>query len=142
MKTKLVLIFSLFLGAISLNNQPDQCLSFPFQASAVADRIPLKQTDTVILSKEFNARLKLWSKERSSRKTPYYTSFSVQIVFDDYRAVGRINLPKDTKIFGPGDIGTVRVKLNAKTELRVGKVFDVKELGKKIGQGVIVEVIK
>jgi|GEM_PF-5717366 len=142
MKTKLILTTILSFWANTLNNNLEENPSFLIEAVTPAGTEAMVEADTVIVSNVFRARLKLMSKEGNSRKTPFYTSFLTQIVFDDYKVAGRINLPKGSKIFRPGETGRVRIKLNSKVELRVGKVFEVRELGAKIGEGIVLEVLK
>ncbi len=125
-----------------MNNNLEESHSFPIEVATPSGTEAMVQVDTVIVSNVFRARLKLMPKESNSRKTPFYTNFLTQIVFDDYKVAGRVNLPKGSKIFRPGETGRVSVKLNSKVELRVGKVFEVRELGGKIGEGIVLEVLK
>ncbi|OEK02661.1 hypothetical protein BFP97_14520 [Roseivirga sp. 4D4] len=99
-------------------------------------------SDTVIVSDEFKANIKLTAKADGGRKIPFYGSFEVDFVIGESKSKGRIRLPKGVNIFRAGDTGVVAVRLRKKIKIKKGISFEIQELGKKIGTGLILKTYK
>ncbi len=135
-----LVLVSIILSNLSINKDFTSYTPIPQEVAVVG--VPVMSQDTVKLSDEFTARLELMSKEEGGRKIPFYASFSLEVVIGETSRRGRITFPKEAQIFRAGDKRVVSVKLSSSTELLRGQVFEVKELGRKIGVGTILEVLK
>lgn len=142
---KFILIHTLiFLNTtfFNLNTNEEQVPISPAPQRMESDNSFVRSQDTVKVSNEFIARLELLSKDQGGRKIPFYSSFSLEVVIKETSVRGRITFPKEVQVFRAGDKRLVSVKLTSSTELVKGQVFEVKELGRKIGVGTILEVLK
>jgi elongation factor Tu len=82
------------------------------------------------------------SKDEGGRHTPFFDGYRPQFFFGTADVTGIINCPEGVEMVMPGDNLTVQIELGKKIAMEAGQRFAIREGGRTIGAGRIVEVIK
>jgi elongation factor Tu len=88
------------------------------------------------------AELYALSKDEGGRHTPFFDGYRPQFFFGTADVTGIINCPEGVEMVMPGDNLTVTIELGKKIAMEAGQRFAIREGGRTIGAGRIVEVIK
>ena len=88
------------------------------------------------------AELYALSKDEGGRHTPFFDGYRPQFFFGTADVTGIINCPEGVEMVMPGDNLTVTIDLGKKIAMEAGQRFAIREGGRTIGAGRIVEVIK
>ena len=88
------------------------------------------------------AELYVLSKDEGCRHTPFFDGYRPQFFFGTADVTGIIKCPEGVEMVMPGDNLTVTVELGKKIAMEAGQRFAIREGGRTIGAGRIVEVIK
>ena len=88
------------------------------------------------------AELYVLSKDEGGRHTPFFDGYRPQFFFGTADVTGIIKCPEGVEMVMPGDNLTVTVELGKKIAMEAGQRFAIREGGRTIGAGRIVEVIK
>jgi len=88
------------------------------------------------------AELYVLSKDEGGRHTPFFDGYRPQFFFGTADVTGIIKCPEGVEMVMPGDNLTVTIELGKKIAMEPGQRFAIREGGRTIGAGRVVEVIK
>jgi elongation factor Tu len=88
------------------------------------------------------AQIYVLTKEEGGRHTPFFTKYRPQFYFGTADITGECTLPENVEMVMPGDNLTITIDLQKPVAMEKGKRFAIREGGRTIGSGQIVEVIK
>ena len=92
--------------------------------------------------KKFTAEVYVLSKEEGGRHTPFFTNYRPQFYFRTTDVTGVITLPEGTEMVMPGDNISITVELIAPIAVENGTEFSIREGGRTVGAGKVVEIIE
>jgi len=90
---------------------------------------------------KFKCEVYVLSKEEGGRHTPFLNGYRPQFYFRTTDVTGAIQLPEGTEMVMPGDNITMSVELIAPIAMEVGSKFSIREGGRSVGAGSIIEVL-
>ena len=96
---------------------------------------------TVNPHSEFDAQVYVLSKEEGGRHTPFFTNYRPQFYFRTTDVTGVIEL-KEAEMVMPGDNALLNVKLIHPIAIEQGTKFSIREGGRTVGAGNVVNIIK
>ena len=82
------------------------------------------------------------TKEEGGRHTPFFSGYKPQFYIRTTDVTGEIELPEGVEMVMPGDNIEMKVKLMTPVAMDEQLRFAVREGGRTVGSGVIIEVIK
>jgi elongation factor Tu len=88
------------------------------------------------------AQIYVLTKEEGGRHTPFFTNYRPQFYFGTADVTGVCTLPQGVEMVMPGDNLTIDVELQKAVAMEKGKRFAIREGGRTIGSGQIVEIVK
>ncbi|MGC6456160.1 MAG: elongation factor Tu [Coraliomargaritaceae bacterium] len=88
------------------------------------------------------AELYVLSKDEGGRHTPFFDGYRPQFFFGTADVTGIIKCPEGVEMVMPGDNITVTVELGKSIAMEAGQRFAIREGGRTIGAGRIIEVVK
>jgi len=91
---------------------------------------------------EFRGQLYVLSKDEGGRHTAFFKGYRPQFYFRTTDVTGSIILPEGVEMVMPGDNVEVKVELIAPIALEKGVRFAIREGGRTVGAGQVIEVIK
>ena len=91
---------------------------------------------------EFKAEIYVLKKEEGGRHTPFHNHYRPQFYLRTLDVTGEIMLPEGTEMVMPGDHVTITVTLIYPVALNKGLRFAIREGGRTVGSGQIIEIIK
>ena len=91
---------------------------------------------------EFKAQVYILKKEEGGRHTPFHDKYRPQFYFRTTDVTGEINLPEGVEMIMPGDNLTIVVKLIHEVAMDKGLRFAIREGGRTVGAGQVIEIIK
>ncbi|HXP49332.1 MAG TPA: elongation factor Tu, partial [Bacteroidia bacterium] len=91
---------------------------------------------------EFKAEVYVLKKEEGGRHTPFHNEYRPQFYFRTTDVTGEIKLPEGREMVMPGDNVTMSVKLIVPVAMDKGLRFAIREGGKTVGAGQVIEIIK
>ncbi|MCH9018854.1 MAG: elongation factor Tu [Proteobacteria bacterium] len=91
---------------------------------------------------KFKAETYVLTKEEGGRHTPFFTKYRPQFYFRTTDVTGNVELPDGIEMVMPGDNVTMTVELIAPIAMDQGLRFAIREGGRTVGAGVVVEVIE
>ena len=91
---------------------------------------------------KFKAQVYVLSKEEGGRHTPFFNNYRPQFYFRTTDVTGVINLPEGTEMCMPGDNVEMTVELIAPIAVEQGTKFSIREGGRTVGSGNVIEIIK
>ena len=91
---------------------------------------------------KFKAQVYVLSKEEGGRHTPFFNNYRPQFYFRTTDVTGVINLPEGTEMCMPGDNVEMKVELITPVAMDQGLRFSIREGGRTVGAGSVVEVIE
>ena len=102
----------------------------------------LAKPGTVTPHTEFTAQIYALTKAEGGRHTPFFGNYSPQFYFRTTDVTGSIVLNKGTEMVMPGDNVELIVKLIHPIAIEKGTKFSIREGGRTIGAGSVVNIIK
>ncbi len=90
----------------------------------------------------FKAEIYVLSKDEGGRHTPFFEGYRPQFYFRTTDVTGAVSLSEGVEMVMPGDNVTVEVTLIAPIAMEKGLRFAVREGGRTVGAGVVVEIIE
>ncbi len=90
----------------------------------------------------FKAQIYALKKEEGGRHTPFFGNYRPQFYFRTSDVTGSIELPSGVEMVMPGDNTEVIINLIAPVAIEKGTKFSIREGGRTVGAGSIVEIIK
>ena len=91
---------------------------------------------------KFKAQVYVLSKEEGGRHTPFFNNYRPQFYFRTTDVTGVINLPKGTEMCMPGDNVEMTIELITPVAMAQGLRFAIREGGRTVGAGSVVEIIE
>jgi len=90
---------------------------------------------------KFKAEVYVLNKDEGGRHTPFFTNYRPQFYFRTSDVTGTLTLPTGVEMVMPGDNVTVEIELQKSVAMDKGLKFAIREGGRTIGSGIVVEVI-
>ena len=91
---------------------------------------------------KFTAEIYVLTKEEGGRHTPFFTGYRPQFYFRTTDVTGSVDLDAGTEMVMPGDNVTISATLIAPIAMEKGLRFAIREGGRTVGAGVVVEIIE
>ena len=91
---------------------------------------------------EFKAQVYVLTKEEGGRHTPFVSNYRPQFYFRTTDVTGVIKLPEGVEMCMPGDNVEMTVELIAPIAVEQGTKFSIREGGRTVGSGNVIEIIK
>ncbi len=91
---------------------------------------------------KFTAQVYVLSKEEGGRHTPFFTNYRPQFYFRTTDITGVITLAEGTEMVMPGDNTTMTVELIHPIAIEQGTKFSIREGGRTVGAGSVVDIIE
>ena len=102
----------------------------------------LAKSGSVTPHTDFEAELYILKKEEGGRHTAFVSGYKPQFYVRTTDVTGEITLPSGKEMVMPGDIVTVTVKLVTPVALEEKQRFAVREGGRTVGSGAVVQIVK
>jgi elongation factor Tu len=90
---------------------------------------------------KFKGEVYVLTKDEGGRHTPFFTNYRPQFYFRTSDVTGTLTLPAGVEMVMPGDNVSVEVELQKSIAMEKGLKFAIREGGRTIGSGIVVEVI-
>jgi elongation factor Tu len=90
----------------------------------------------------FECELYVLTKEEGGRHTPFLRGYMPQFFFRTTDVTGALTLPEGVDMVKPGDTARATVALLNPIALEAGQRFAIREGGRTVGAGVVLEVLK
>ena len=91
---------------------------------------------------EFMGQVYILTKEEGGRHTPFFDGYRPQFYFRTTDVTGVAHLPEGTEMVMPGDNVVVRGELINPIAMEEGLRFAIREGGRTVGSGRVIEIIK
>ena len=91
---------------------------------------------------KFVGQVYVLSKEEGGRHTPFFNNYRPQFYFRTTDVTGIINLPEGTEMCMPGDNVDMKVELITPIAIEKGLRFAIREGGRTVGSGAVIEIIE
>ncbi|WP_418920845.1 elongation factor Tu [Anaerotignum faecicola] len=91
---------------------------------------------------KFKAQVYVLTKEEGGRHTPFFNNYRPQFYFRTTDVTGVINLPEGTEMCMPGDNVEMTIELITPVAMAQGLRFAIREGGRTVGAGSVVEIIE
>ena len=90
---------------------------------------------------KFKGQVYVLTKEEGGRHTPFFNNYRPQFYFRTTDVTGVITLPEGTEMCMPGDNVDMNVELITPIAIEKGLRFAIREGGRTVGSGVVIEVM-
>ena len=90
---------------------------------------------------KFKGQVYVLSKDEGGRHTPFFNNYRPQFYFRTTDVTGVITLPEGTEMCMPGDNVDMNVELITPIAIEKGLRFAIREGGRTVGSGVVIDVI-
>ena len=90
---------------------------------------------------KFKAEVYVLTKDEGGRHTPFFTNYRPQFYFRTSDVTGTLTLPAGIEMVMPGDNVSVEIELQKSVAMEKGLKFAIREGGRTIGSGIVVEVV-
>ena len=90
---------------------------------------------------EFKAQVYVLTEKEGGRHTPFHNHYRPQFYIRTLDVTGEITLPEGVEMVMPGDHVTIQVKLITPVACDLGLRFAIREGGRTVGSGQIIEII-
>ncbi len=89
---------------------------------------------------KFVGQVYVLTKEEGGRHTPFFNNYRPQFYFRTTDVTGVISLPEGTEMCMPGDNVDMKVELITPIAIEKGLRFAIREGGRTVGSGVVIEI--
>ncbi|MBR3817830.1 MAG: elongation factor Tu, partial [Clostridia bacterium] len=89
---------------------------------------------------KFTSEVYILTKEEGGRHTPFFNNYRPQFYFRTTDVTGVISLPEGTEMCMPGDNVDMDVELITPIAIEKGLRFAIREGGRTVGSGVVIEI--
>ena len=97
---------------------------------------------TVTCHRKFTAQVYVLTKEEGGRHTPFFNNYRPQFYFRTTDVTGVISLPEGTEMCMPGDHVEMTIELIHPVAMEQGLTFAIREGGRTVGSGRVVEIVE
>jgi len=91
---------------------------------------------------KFTAQVYVLTKDEGGRHTAFFSNYRPQFYFRTTDVTGIITLPEGTEMVMPGDNTTMTVELIHHIAMEKGTKFSIREGGRTVGAGSVVEILE
>ncbi len=91
--------------------------------------------------KKFKAQVYVLKKEEGGRHTPFFGNYRPQFYFRTTDVTGVVTLPEGVEMCMPGDNIEMAIELISPIALEKGVRFSIREGGKTVGAGSVIEIV-
>src|SRR6266496_952799 len=91
---------------------------------------------------EFTVQVYVLSKEEGGRHTPFFNNYRPQFYFRTTDVTGVVNLPEGTEMVMPGDRTDMHIDLIQPIAMEEGLRFAIREGGRTVGAGRVINISK
>lgn len=91
---------------------------------------------------KFKAEVYILKKDEGGRHTPFHTNYRPQFYLRTLDVTGEIKLPEGTEMVMPGDNVTITVELITPVAINQGLRFAIREGGRTVGAGQVIEIVE
>ncbi len=91
--------------------------------------------------KHFKAQVYILKKEEGGRHTPFHNKYRPQFYFRTTDVTGEISLPAGVEMVMPGDNLEIEVKLIYEIAMNLNLRFAIREGGRTVGAGQVIEIL-
>ena len=91
---------------------------------------------------KFVGQVYVLKKDEGGRHTPFFNNYRPQFYFRTTDVTGVINLPEGTEMCMPGDNVEMTVELITTIAIEKGLRFAIREGGRTVGSGVVIDIIE
>lgn len=102
----------------------------------------LAKPKSITPHKKFSAQIYALKKEEGGRHTAFTKGYKPQFYFRTTDVTGSIDLPEGVEMVMPGDNATILVELINVVAIEKGSKFSIREGGKTIGAGTVVDIVE
>jgi elongation factor Tu len=102
----------------------------------------LAKVGSVLPHSSFRAEIYALKKEEGGRHTPFFTGYRPQFYFRTTDVTGSVSLKAGQEMIMPGDNTEITVELISAIAIEKGTKFSIREGGRTVGAGTVVEIIK
>ena len=102
----------------------------------------LAQPGSVTCHHKFTAQVYVLTKDEGGRHTPFFNNYRPQFYFRTTDVTGVISLPEGTEMCMPGDNVEMTIELITPVAMAQGLRFAIREGGRTVGAGSVVEIIE
>jgi len=102
----------------------------------------LAQPGTITPHKKVKVQLYALTKEEGGRHTPFFENYRPQFYIRTTDVTGSIELSKGTEMVMPGDNVELTISLIVPVAVEVGTKFSIREGGRTVGAGIVIEIIE
>ena len=102
----------------------------------------LAKPGSVTPHKKFTAQVYILSKDEGGRHTPFFANYRPQFYFRTTDVTGIINLPSGVEMVMPGDNVKMGVELIHSIAVEKGTKFSIREGGRTVGAGSVVDILE
>ena len=90
---------------------------------------------------KFKAQVYVLTKDEGGRHTPFFNNYRPQFYFRTTDVTGLITLPEGTEMCMPGDNVVMTIELIHPVAMEQGLTFAIREGGRTVGSGRVIEII-
>jgi len=101
----------------------------------------LAKPNSVKPHKKFRAQVYVLNKDEGGRHKPFFSNYRPQFFFRTTDVTGTIVLPEGTEMIMPGDNTSMEVELMVSVAMEKELRFAIREGGRTVGSGVVVEIL-
>ncbi len=91
---------------------------------------------------QFKAEVYVLKKEEGGRHTPFHNNYRPQFYLRTLDVTGEIQLPEGTEMVMPGDNVTITVNLIYPVAINKGLRFAIREGGRTVGAGQVIDIVE
>ncbi len=91
---------------------------------------------------DFQAQVYVLTEKEGGRSKPFFTGYRPQFYFRTTDVTGAIELPADVEMCRPGDNVVMNVSLITPIAIEKGLRLAIREGGRTVGSGVVIEIVK
>jgi len=102
----------------------------------------LAKPGTITPHTKFTGEVYVLTKEEGGRHTPFFTGYRPQFYFRTTDVTGTAQLTEGVEMVMPGDRVTLTIELISPIAMEKGLRFAIREGGRTVGAGTIVEVLE
>ena len=100
----------------------------------------IAKPNTITPHTEFKAEVYILKKDEGGRHTPFHNNYRPQFYLRTLDVTGEIKLPEGMEMVMPGDNVTITVKLITPVAVNKGLRFAIREGGRTVGAGQVIEI--
>ncbi len=102
----------------------------------------LAKPGTITPHTKYTAQVYVLKKDEGGRHTPFFSNYRPQFYFTTTDVTGVINLPEGVEMCMPGDNVVMEIELISPIAMEKGQKFSIREGGRTVGSGSVVDIIE